>query len=507
MSSFIFVQAFLSLNLFARMYGSPSEEYGGFSIAHSGDGGFVSVGGIPISSVGDEVLVFKVDPLGGLSWAITYGPGLDSDEDVYCVKKTSDGGFVMAGMYGAFGPTLYADALVMKVDASGNLLWARAYGGTSDDAAYCVEQTGDGGYITAGFGYNIGGGSADVVVLKLNSSGGLSWGRRFGGAGWDNAYSIIQTSDGGFALAGETESAGAGNRDFLVIKLDPSGSTSWARVFGGPALDEASSIIQTQDGGYIVVGGTGSYGSGGWDIMVMRLNSSGSVVWAKVIGGPGSEWGSSVIPAYDNGFIIAGYTGSAGAGNTDFLLLKIDDLGNLQWARTWGTNANDVGRDIMRTADGGYAITGYTYVSGSSDAVIIKLNYDGTYPDCFFEWNPTVLDVSPASQSVGWGNPYAPSSPWITMMGSDLTMNAAELCPSVSGEEKFPLGGEASFLCIPVLGGLVFRSSLQSSVSVYRPDGRMIYSGRLNPGETRISLERGLYIWKAGSRAGSAVVR
>ena len=165
----------LSLNLFANVYGTSSEEYGGFSLVQSPDGGFVSVGGKLDPSFADEVLALRVNPMGQLVWQKGYGPMQDSDEDVYSVDLTNDGGYVMAGMYGAFGPSFYADALVMKTNSAGGLVWAKTFGGTNDDAAECVIRTPDGGYAVVAFG--MGASSADILFVKLNSTGGLSWGK------------------------------------------------------------------------------------------------------------------------------------------------------------------------------------------------------------------------------------------------------------------------------------------------------------------------------------------
>jgi len=154
--------------------------------------------------------------------------------------------------------------------------WAKTYGGTGDDYAYSIQQTSDGGYIVAGYTGSSGAGLADFWVLKLKSDGTVDWQKTYGGGGYDSASSIQQTSDGGYIVAGVTTSFGAGGYDFWVLKLDGSGNVQWQKTYGGTGNDYANSIQQTTDGGYIVAGVTTSFGAGG-DFWVLKLDSSGNV--------------------------------------------------------------------------------------------------------------------------------------------------------------------------------------------------------------------------------------
>ncbi len=505
--SFMSAGLMLSLNLFADAYGTSQEEYGGFSLVQAPDGGFVSVGGRLIPTFADEALAFKVNPLGQLVWQKTYGPLQDSDEDVYSVDRTDDGGYVMAGMYGAFGPSFYADALVMKVSSSGGLVWAKTFGGTSDDAAEWVIRTADGGYAVVGFG--MGAASADVFLVKLNSAGGLSWGKKFGGSDWDYPTQVIRTSDGGYAIAGYTSSAGAGNNDFLVLKTNSSGGLVWGRTFGGTSLDQASSIVETPDNGYILVGGSGSYTAGPYDFLVIKINSSGNLVWARAIGGTGYDWPYSVIPAIGGGYVIAGSTTSFGAGGSDCLVVKIDENGALLWAFTFGSNGSDAARQVIQTSDGGYALTGSTYGlgAGGSDVLIIKFNADGTYPSCALPCSPQLTDVSPASSSVTWDTNYNPFLTDPALNEDNPSFSLAYLCPPVSTDECASGNSEQAVICVPFAAGLGFFSGAETEIRVYRPDGRLVCARTLVRGETRITLDKGVYLWSAGASYGVSAVR
>jgi hypothetical protein len=168
-----------------------------------------------------------------------------------------------------------------------------------------------------------------MFVVKLDSSGNVQWTKTIGGSDWDEAYSIIQSSDGGYVVAGETRSFGAGDWDIYVVKLDSSGNVQWTKTIGGSDWDGANSIIQSSDGGYAVAGGTLSFGAGSADIYVVKLDSGGNVQWTKTIGGSSSDEAYSITQSSDGGYVVAGYTYSFGAGYEDIYVVKLDANGNV----------------------------------------------------------------------------------------------------------------------------------------------------------------------------------
>ncbi|MEO0146031.1 MAG: hypothetical protein ABIM19_04270, partial [candidate division WOR-3 bacterium] len=300
--------------------------------------------------------------LGQSLWAKTYGG--TSDDYACSITHTTDGGFAVAGYTYSFGAGEW-DFQVLRLNDLGGLIWARTFGGTNNDVAYSVIQTTDGGYASAGYTKSFGAGGRDFLLIRLNSSGGLIWARTLGGTGDDEPYSVAQAADGGFGVAGKTESFGAGGYDFFVLKLNSAGSLEWARAFGGASADYGYSITQTTDGGFAVAGGTNSFGAGGPDFLVIRLNSDGSVVWAKTYGGPSGDIAYSIIQTSDGGFAVAGYTDSFGGGER-FLVLKMDSYGNLSWARTFGMNWEDA-YSIIQTPDGGFAVAGFAVIASAYD--------------------------------------------------------------------------------------------------------------------------------------------
>ena len=222
-------------------------------------------------------------------------------------------------------------------------------GGAADDWAYSVQQTADGGYIVAGYTNSFGAGDYDFYLVKTNSQGDTLWTRTYGGSDDDWAYSVQQTADGGYIVAGYTYSFGAGDDDFYLVKTNSQGDTLWTRTYGGSGDDEAYSVQQTADGGYIVAGYTSSFGAGSGDFYLVKTNSQGDTLWTRTYGGSGYDGAYSVQQTADGGYIVAGYTGSFGAGSDDFYLVKTNSQGDTLWTRTYGGSSNDDG--LFRSAD------------------------------------------------------------------------------------------------------------------------------------------------------------
>ncbi|XES78041.1 MAG: hypothetical protein ACBZ72_03990 [Candidatus Bathyarchaeia archaeon] len=198
--------------------------------------------------------------------------------------------------------------------------WSQTYGGTDWDYAECVVQTSDGGYALAGYTASFGAGYSDFWLVKTDASGTLQWSQNYGGPGSEWAYCVVQTSDGGYALAGRTASFGAGF-DFWLVKTDASGTLQWSQNYGGPGSEWAYCVVQTSDGGYALAGRTASFGAG-FDFWLVKTDASGTLQWSQNYGGPGSEWAYCVVQTSDGGYALAGRTASFGAGSNDFWLVK-----------------------------------------------------------------------------------------------------------------------------------------------------------------------------------------
>ena len=216
------------------------------------------------------------------------------------------------------GPPTYISSAEL-----GHTNWNKTYGGFRIEVAYSVIQTSDGGYAIAGYTTTYGAGKHDFWLVKTDSTGNLEWSRTYGGPeSNEEAYSVIQTSDGGYLIAGE-KSDGDGEEDFWLVKTDSSGNLEWSRTYGGSGGDVARSVIQTSDGGYVIAGYTNSYGAGGFDFWLVKTDSSGNIEWSRTYGGPKSDEARSVIQTLDGGYAVVGLTQSYGAGMADFWLIKI----------------------------------------------------------------------------------------------------------------------------------------------------------------------------------------
>ena len=225
--------------------------------------------------------------------------------------------------------------------------WSKTFGGADYDLAWSIVQTSDGGYALAGVTGSYGAGGGDFWIVKTDSSGNEEWSKTFGGERDDWARSVIQTSDGGYALAGGTDSYGAGGEDFWIVKTDSSGNEEWSKTFGGENDDWAYSVVQTSDGGYVLAGSTMSYGAGGEDFWLVKTDSSGNEEWSKTFGGVNRDWARSVIQTSDGGYALAGGW-----------LLKTDSSGNEEWSKTFGGANGGTAWSIVQTSDGGYALAG-----------------------------------------------------------------------------------------------------------------------------------------------------
>lgn len=198
-----------------------------------------------------------------------------SDDWANSVQQTADGGYIVAGGTCSFGDS-DGDLWLLKFDASGNVTWQKAYGGTEYDNISFVRQTTDGGYIVTGWTYSFGAGNRDIWVVKLDSAGEVAWQKAYGGSASDYAYSVQQTSDGGYVVAGGTYSFGKGQNDAWLLKLDASGNIAWEKTYGGPGHDSAYAVQYTPDGGYVMAGDNTSFGAGGMDVWVIKLDENGS---------------------------------------------------------------------------------------------------------------------------------------------------------------------------------------------------------------------------------------
>ncbi len=305
------------------------------------------------------------------------------DDELYSIQQTSDAGYIATGRTKSYGENNY-DLFLVKTDKSGNILWQKNYGGAKEDEGYSVEVTGDDGYIVAGRTRSYGSGMYDVWLMKVDQSGEKTWDKTFGGALDDEASSIKETNDGGFIIAGSTKSTGLGMYDLWLLRIDRFGGKVWDKTYGGSGDDMGDSIQEISEGGFIVAGTTGSSGNGDTDALLIKIDSNGNELWKKTFGGPGSErnpWsrGWSVQQTDDGGFAMLGSTNSFGSGGYDIWFIKTDANGDKITDKVYGGPYNDEGGSLVETREGEHILIGSTssFGSGGYDAWLIMADQNG----------------------------------------------------------------------------------------------------------------------------------
>ncbi len=381
--------------IWTKTFGGINDDRG-YSVQQTIDGGYIIVGCTYVSGAGVyDVWLIKTDFLGDTLWTKTFG-GVNWDIG-YSVQQTTDGGYIITGARMPVGGSVL---LLIKTDSLGDTLWTKTYSGFG----FSVQQTSDGGYIivgVTGFMYR------NIWLLKTDSSGDTLWTKTYGVNYWAVGNSVYQTSDEGYIIVGSTNSFGAGEDDVWLLKTDENGDTSWTRTYGGITGEEGYSVQQTNDGGYIIVGYTDSFGAGEDDIWLIKTDDNGDTLWTRTYGGSNDEEGFSVWQTTDSGYVIAGYTNSFGAGEDDVWIIKTNTNGDTLWTKTVGGESSDYGESIQQTADGGYIVTGYTnsFGAGEEDVWLIKLDADS--PSIV---NNEIKTVDRYSLEQNYPNPFNPNT-------------------------------------------------------------------------------------------------
>jgi uncharacterized delta-60 repeat protein len=377
----------------------PDEAY---AVQQTADGGYVVTG--YTASFGasfTNIWVLKLNSDLGIAWQRSFGGG--GIDGAYAVEETADRGYVVAGKTSSFGAGS-SDIWVLKFHSDGSTAWQKTYGGSDAEVAYAIQQTSDEGYILAGETESPILHNKDIWVLKLNPDGDVSWQKKYGGPWDDVAYAVQQTLDGGYILAAHTHPSADQSGDFWVLKLHVDGTIAWQKTYGGDHDDRALSIVATTDGGYAVAGATESFGAGSSDIWVLKLHVDGTIAWQKTYGGDSYEAAYAMQRTSDGGYVAAGWTSSFGVGYGDIWVLKLNADGSVAWQNTYGDTDMDVASTIQQTFDGGYILACRSYVPGEEgrDFVILRLDANGHTRDGsgMGTSEASVSDTSVTGQSV-----------------------------------------------------------------------------------------------------------
>jgi hypothetical protein len=300
-----------------KTYGGANDEWG-CSVQQTSDGGYIIVGLTSSFGAGSgDVYLIKTNANGDTLWTETFGG--EYYDIGNSVKQTRDGGYIIVG-YTGVPPS--RNVYLIKTNPNGSMQWSRTFQvGYADDVGCSIQQTPDGGYVIAGYtGWTYL--NHDVYLVKTDSLGYVNWSNTYGGSDDDESFSLQLTSGGGYIIVGFTKSFGAGAEDVYLIKTNSNGDTLWTRTYGGTGKDIGFSVQQTLDGGYIIAGETWSFGAGEDDFYLIKTNSNGETLWTKTYGGLGKDSAFSVQQTSDQGYILTGTTRCFGPGNASVWLIK-----------------------------------------------------------------------------------------------------------------------------------------------------------------------------------------
>ncbi len=360
-----------------RLFGGGGWDYG-FSVTEARDGGLFLCGQTESFGHGKyDVYLIKTDRQGNGLWACAFGG--EFEDGGSAVYPTNDGGAIVAAFTGSdIYSTREPDLYLIKTDEDGNEDWSRTFGGPKWESGLTVQQTRDGGYIVGGHTDSFGTGLGDSYLIRTDAAGNEMWSRYYGGVGNEWAWSVCQTQDGGFIITGVTDFDGLDPGKVFLTKLGASGDEEWTRYFGGSGEDSARSVLQTEDGGYIVCGWTDSFGAGLKDVYVIRTDPDGREVWSETYGGDASEMGYSLTAMPDGSFVVGGTRDRFGDVMADGFAVGIDAQGQELWSVSLGGDEWDEIWSVEATTDGGLVLAGYTcsFDARSQDVYLVKLSFD-----------------------------------------------------------------------------------------------------------------------------------
>ena len=459
-----------------------------------GDGGFVSIGQVYFPGIYNDLWIIKTNSSGEEEWQQTFGGG--GKDMGHSIKNTSDGGYIVTGetntINGNDDPNNPdSHYYIVKFSEAGVLEWDRIYGGEATDVAYDGFQTADGGYIVTGVSNSVGGditnnhGGTDAWVIKLSEDGMLEWEKSLGGSNTDRLFKIILASDGGYILAGYSDSndgdltENSGDQDLWIVKLNTEGEIVWQNSLGGSSVDAAWSVQAISNGGYILTGTTNSIdgdvtmNQGGNDVWVLELSSTGDLVWQKTYGGEAEDRGREIQLTSDGGYVLVASSSSlggdiqnpinTGSGYIDYWALKISSTGSIEWERLMGGSGQDVAASIKETEDGGFII------GGSSNSS----NGDISSPKGEFDF-------------------------WLV-----------KLQPVILGVEKVSTNGLLGLYPNPATDYLNIETDadmIGANYSIFNSVGQLVISGKVNSENTSIEIKdfaKGFYVLQLQNTEGS----
>ncbi|CAN5160714.1 hypothetical protein BH09BAC5_BH09BAC5_23980 [soil metagenome] len=483
----------------------------GTCVIKTSDGGYLE-GGTSGNGGLDKYYLVKTDYAGGVQWSKTYGGTVS--EYLASIQQTADGGYILCGTTFSFNTQPFGDIWIVKINSSGNITWQNHYGYTGYDYGYSIQQTPDLGYIVGGLTSSFGAGYYDYFIMKIDSIGNAIWGTTIGGAANDEGYAIIQTNDGGYMIAGQEDSYSTTQFNpyqIMLSKLNSSGTVVWSKSYGGGNAAGnyiCNSMRKTTDGGAILVGWTDGIDAGMQDVYLLKVDSLGTTQWAKTYGGVASDFGNDVRQISGGGYAIAGTTNSFGAGNNDAYLITTDSNGNLIWSVCFGDTLSDTGNSLDQTADGGFILAGQTdgVSSNAADMFLVKCDAAGSTGCRENDATTTVLNHTPVETLI---NPLISSNAlWQVTSGTTGTgCNVTTFCNTVGINSLNSSDDLFSVFPNPASDQISFSKAL-NGVEVYSVFGELLFSENNKVATiSLINFADGIYIVKSENMSAKFVVK
>jgi hypothetical protein len=479
--------------MFQKHIGTMNQEFRAESGLQTADGGYVLLGN-KVTPNSTDIYFVRTDAFGDVIWANTFG-GSDIDQG-QSVKQTNDGGFIIAGNTQSFGlgnPHVY----LLRTDANGTLLWSKTYSGTGGALGYDVLEDANGNFLVTG------GAGGDLYLLKTDASGNLIWAKVCDGTGLDIGYCIQPTNDGGYIISGNNQVGGLGTGDVFLVKTDSSFNLQWSKRFSSPGQDDGNSVLQTNDGGYIIGATTTGFGAGGADAWVLRTDSAGTLLWSKTFGGITYDWIHDIYAVSTGGFITIGQTNSFGAGNYDMYFIRLDANGDSLWTRAYGDFALDEGQCISETTDGGFMGLGGSIPPGAGDMFLVKTDAMGNSL-CNQSGTASVISIPAVVESIPTTIIFSVTSSTttppttVTAGGTSTTV-----CTNV-GAAEFSINNPIMVYPNPSEGKFTVELPGQQGegwVEVYNSKGTVIHKQKINASSTIINVNaaEGIYAIRISS--------
>jgi hypothetical protein len=280
-----------------------------------------------------DILVTKLDELGQIQWSRSFGT---SNRDwPRKIIEDSQNGYIIVGRKKTTDVLYYDDWYIIKIDSLGNLIWEKFVGSYNDDELQYITRY-ENNYFLSGNTRSFGQGITDIYIARMDESGNFLWFKTIGGFNRDHNYVIKITSDNDLIIAGYTDSFGSGNFDCILSKLNFDGTHLWSKTYGGYNNDYIYDVVETSDNGFLALGYTNSFGAGNYDILLIKTDNSGNLIWSSTYGGYNEDIAFQIKKTNDGGYIIIGFSDSFGAGGYDVYLFKVNEAGNLIWAKSFG---------------------------------------------------------------------------------------------------------------------------------------------------------------------------